>query len=310
LKWPVPYSEVWRLDNSFLNNLFFTAGGLMFLAVGFVLFLFCAGKRAVDPFLEKGLVFAMVAPVQLTSLIAVTLNAPIDETNYASPILLYFLIVIVPLDAFSIICGFFGGFRGYRIRNIAWREPFFILLTMEMARGFGRSALLIKTFFQVEPKFGQSNFSLKPIGIFHNFLNFVSVLLTVTFLEPVCRHAIGIMFDDAPIDFCLLASSALVCAVFAAICGLFRTMHRTATLTAHWSQGSLGLQAMVGLGVVGVVAVEVLGRSGAWTEISVILAGAVLACLVGGVVMSVGVFASYGWSLLVCLVVYAQGKPG
>jgi hypothetical protein len=305
--WIVPYREVWRLPNSFPNLLLFAGSGLLFIAVGIAISLICPGQYAMSSFIGKTAALVMVAPVQLMALIATTLSIRLDDRTLIGPALLYYACVCGPLNFFTVLFGFFGAFRGYRIRHLVLSEPILLLLIAEIARGFGNSARYFRVLYVIEAHTGPSNFPLRPIGFLMSVFDVVCIIASVIVIAPICDHLIEVLCDDALIDIGLCMAVVFEYGAAAALAGLLRTVYRLGRLTVHWAEHHVTVHTSVAIGVAAYVAVRAVMRF-SLPEFQVIAAFAVAGWGIAGASMTIGAFFSYVWSFVTVLFAFAQEK--
>ena len=308
----VPLAEIWRIQNRFRDSLLISSAGLMYIAVGICLTRYCPGKREVGPLIQHALAMVIVAPLQLTVLLAKTVGVVTDETNYVSLALLYYIFIMMPQTAFTVLFGFFGSFRGYRIRWIAVNDPVFLLAMMVICRGWGRSGYLMNTWFSVETTGGKSNFPLKGRSMFAYLFNIAYVVAGIVSVFPACMHMVNIYYEDAEIDWKLLWACVFAYGGLAAVTGIIRTAYRVGRLTSHWSEGHMLYNSFVGIGAFVAIAKSAIRKCVQAVDLisrmQVLLGGLSIAWAVSGIAMSIGVFFSYVWSFVTMLIGFSQRK--
>jgi hypothetical protein len=258
-------------------------------------------------FIGKTAALVMVAPVQVMVLIATTLSMRLDDRTLIGPALVYYVCVWAPLNFFTVLFGFFGAFRGYRIRHLVVSEPILLLLIAEIARGFGNSARYFRVLYVVEAQTGPSNFPLRPIGFLMSAFDVVCILASVIVIVPICDHLIDVLCDDAPIDIGLCMAVVFEYGAAAALAGLLRTVYRLGRLTVHWAEGHETVHTSVAIGVAVYVAARAVMKFN-WLELQVIAAFAVVGWGIAGAAMTIGVFFSYVWSFVTVMFAFAQEK--
>jgi hypothetical protein len=293
----VPFREIWRITELYPNLLVFTGVGALFVAAGVVISVVAPGRFAAASVLQNVALLVLIVPVGITCLIARTFSLRLDDPGIVAPQLLYFTMIVIPAHIFSIFCGLFGSFRGYRIRYLIVTQPIYAGLLVEMSRGFGNVGALLHVPFVIEPRPGASNFQLAPLGSKLVALNIVVVLLNILGLAPVCRHLVEVLCDDAPIEYGWIMSVVVVYGGAAAVSGLIRTIHRLTRLTRHWSESHIVMHGAIAIGVMVIIVAHGLKRYGI-PEWEVAAAFAMLAWGAGSVVVSIGVFFSYAWSFV------------
>ena len=309
----VPLAEIWRIQNRFRDSLLLSSAGIMFIAIGICLSRFCMGKREVGPLLQHSLAMIIIVPVQLTCLLAKTIGVETDDTNYVSISLLFYVFIMLPQNAFTVFFGWFGSFRGFRIRWIAINDPLFLLIMMILCRGWGSSGYLLETFFKVETTGGKSNFPLKGKPFYARICNVLYIVAVTASLVPACMHALDIYFNDTEIDWMLLWGTVVTYGGGAAFYGMIRTLFRTSRLTDNWADGHMLYHFFVAVGSFVVIAVETIrryppGSTGIISSLQVWLAGLSIAWAMLGISLGIGCFFSYVWSFVTMLFALSQRK--
>jgi hypothetical protein len=178
-----------------------------------------------------------------------------------------------------------------------------------VVRGLGRAGLLLRIPIVVETNCDPSNFPLRPLGFIAGFLNLMFIIGNVVFLMPVCRDFIGLLCDDTPIDHKKLFLDCMVYGGLSAVAGLCRTIHRLSRLTTHWTESHLVIHTFISFGIMAFIVLQMFERYG-FSEFSVIIEFSMLSWSIGGVILCLGVFFSYGWSFLTVVFALAQRKSG
>jgi hypothetical protein len=296
----VPVREIWRLQESFQNMLLFTGAGMAYTVVGVVIWASCPGRRPIGPFLGKAMVIAAIPAAQLTALIARAVTVILEDPTIVTPVFWYYLSVCTPLHLFSVVFGFFGSFRGYRIRQIMVVEPILIVVAVEVARGFGYSTRFFDVPPVAHPQIGPSVFPLRPLGFAARGLDVLHVIIGAIMVVPLCDSLIGVLCDDDPVDVGLMAATFLLYGGAAALAGLLRTIHRLTVVTQHWTDDHIEIHCVTGCVAMAYVALRGILRYGVRElKLQVLAAFGVLVWEVGAAVIAIGVFFSYVWSFVV-----------
>lgn len=244
----VPYSEIWRIDNSMFDVVLVIAVATVLLMIGAILTLFCAGKCQFSPFIERAMVVAALPSAQIVGILGATMGLGMSDHNYGSPYLLCFIIVVMPQHVFGFLSRVIGGsFRGYGFMEACFNEGVALGLSLLVVRGSGYSAARIRSWFTVELYFGESKFALKGLPWFAIIFRIIYTCSAFVVVYPACVHIVDVKFNDVEVDVALLWACIAMYTALATFGSLARTIYRTSHLTVHWCFGHNSYHVVVAL---------------------------------------------------------------
>ncbi|OHT16470.1 hypothetical protein TRFO_02748 [Tritrichomonas foetus] len=247
----IPISEIWRMPAGLSNTLMFMILGLLFICIAFYIYMLKRDGDSYGSYVEKIVLPSLIIPITSYSLIARTLGIVPQLPNWMAPCILYYLIFICFPHCYSILFGFFGSFRGFRIRYIAVFDPLFLLMLLLFVRGAGSTSALLNPYCFIDAPTGPTALPRKKVRFSSKVSDLLYIIIESFVLLPISFHLFDIFFDDKQVNGFLFASILILFCSISSIFALLRAFPRTKMVTESWQDGIAPLNFILAIVQVG-----------------------------------------------------------
>ena len=239
--YPIPLSEIWRIPSNLNNTFAFIILGLALIFISIYLKLIKLKDECYSDYIPKIFLTAFIMPIFIYNYISKTIGIVPDIPNWMTPCILYYIFFIGIPHAYTVLFGVFGSFRGFRIRYIAFFDPFYLISLLIFIRGIGPLSYLLKVNHSLEPVTGQTSLPTKKSSCFVTIANFIYVFISTFTLIPLSNHLFDIFFDDAPVNEEIFYSTLILFISIASLFSLIHALPKTLSVSKPWQCGFFSL---------------------------------------------------------------------